>query len=506
MRVYGSSPLYNYVELMFRSKRLFIASILVATLVTVGMAARRAGTYTAEARIMLTGENALGVATDASTGAIGTVKFKLNFLNLSSQNPQFWKDAMARAGFDRGKSAVEFDKFCKEVRGAISYAAGDNVLVIYCRWPTPEADDLINAFYSLYADQVVEAEVANSATQTKMVREMLADYTNKEKKLDRLVQKYREDHGGMSVPDPMGAFNTARAQKNYVRGLENMLSAANRELTATTNALKTTPVMIKSWVDSKADTGTYDFQLQQAQNALKAAQEVLTGLEARYTERDPRVRAAAAQRDTAREALDKLQKNAPTGDGPQVTSGVRMTRNPQYAQLEKHRTDVSIAIEKISDQLGKERQTLVTLEREARDSPKALTDYKWMTSKYGMYASIRAGLMETVEKSAMDEARTRALRLSEIKMMVEPKAELETVGAKSMLMYAAGPILGLIIAFAFSLFSETMDHSLRTPIEVEKYLGKPVLAVLPNLDARGRKGDARRIGGGGGDARQSLTS
>ena len=67
MRVYGSSPLYNYVELVFRSKRLFIASVLVATTLTVVMAMRRAGTYSADALVLLSGQNALNAsANDAS--------------------------------------------------------------------------------------------------------------------------------------------------------------------------------------------------------------------------------------------------------------------------------------------------------------------------------------------------------------------------------------------------------------------------------------------------------
>ncbi len=91
------------------------------------------------------------------------------------------------------------------------------------------------------------------------------------------------------------------------------------------------------------------------------------------------------------------------------------------------------------------------------------------------------------------------MHLAEMKMIVEPESELDMVGGKSLLFYGAGPVLGLIIAFAFSLLAETLDHSLRTPIEVEKFLGKPVLAVLPRMEA---PRDARRRLPGGGEAAQ----
>jgi capsular polysaccharide biosynthesis protein len=50
-----------------------------------------------------------------------------------------------------------------------------------------------------------------------------------------------------------------------------------------------------------------------------------------------------------------------------------------------------------------------------------------------------------------------------------------------MLLYGLGPILGIIIAFGFSLLAEALDHTLRSPVDVEKHLGKPVLAVIPKM-------------------------
>jgi capsular polysaccharide biosynthesis protein len=95
------------------------------------------------------------------------------------------------------------------------------------------------------------------------------------------------------------------------------------------------------------------------------------------------------------------------------------------------------------------------------------------------------------------------MHITEMKMMVEPVAEPDT-GTKNILFYAAGPLLGLLIAFAFSLLAETLDHSLRTPVEVEKYLGKPVLAVLPRMDVP--KGTQKRLASNGESAPPVLPS
>ena len=85
--------------------------------------------------------------------------------------------------------------------------------------------------------------------------------------------------------------------------------------------------------------------------------------------------------------------------------------------------------------------------------------------------------------------------------LVDPRAEPDSTGAKSWLFVLAGPLLGLVIAFSISLLAESMDHTLRTPVDVEKYMGKPVLASLP-LDKS--KGAAQRLIPGSAKERPSL--
>ena len=104
----------------------------------------------------------------------------------------------------------------------------------------------------------------------------------------------------------------------------------------------------------------------------------------------------------------------------------------------------------------------------------------------------------------MNELRDKELKSQGMKKIMEPEAEMEKGGTKGALLLGAGPVLGLIIAFCFSLLAESLDHSLRTPMEVEKYLDKPVLAVLPRMDVN--KKAARAQVGSGDNNRPSLPS
>src|SRR5438445_10470113 len=56
MRIYGSSPLYNYVELIFRCKRLFIVSIILGTVIISTFAYTRPTHYDASLLVALAGK------------------------------------------------------------------------------------------------------------------------------------------------------------------------------------------------------------------------------------------------------------------------------------------------------------------------------------------------------------------------------------------------------------------------------------------------------------------
>src|SRR2546429_8745452 len=56
MRIYGSSPLYNYVELIFRCKRLFIVSIILGTVIISTFAYTRPTHYDASILVALAGK------------------------------------------------------------------------------------------------------------------------------------------------------------------------------------------------------------------------------------------------------------------------------------------------------------------------------------------------------------------------------------------------------------------------------------------------------------------
>lgn len=505
MRVYGASPLYNYVELVFRSKRLFIASVLLATVATVAVAVSRAKSYNASALILLSGSSQTGPQNidKDDKAARGSIQFKLNVLNIVLKDPNFLKKAFKEGGLQGNMNDEQFDQFCKDARAAMTYGAGENILEISCRWKDATAEKIINAFYSAYANRVLDQETVLSQNETKLLRKLLDEYTTKVQTLEKKVVAYQKNKLEDQLSDPSGASTSYQAQQQLVKNYETRMMMSNLQLNRIKFELANTPKTIIDAQQLEDPHRSPQYQLlEQQKAALESQKETLLLTK---TESHPdvvKIQKLLSAVIARMEKFDADEKAKPKGTKRPLTTNVAL--NPTWQTLDGRRADMEIMLRGMTVELENARKQLLVAQNKARSAPQQVYDFRWMTRNLNLYSAIRENLNGKLESAIMEEKRDRELSLAQITMMVEPRAEPEVVGAKSLIFFAAGPIIGLIIAFGFSLLAESLDHSLRTPIEVEKYLGKPVLAVLPRMDTP--KVKARPQLGGGGEARPTLPS
>jgi uncharacterized protein involved in exopolysaccharide biosynthesis len=484
MRVYGSSPLYNYVELIFRSKRLFLASVILATVVTVTVALFRVGNYTAQAVIFLTGGEH-GASTQAeSDSQKGSIQYKLNLLSVLTKDNQFYVDAFKDEGLDKtvtGRQMTddEFHRFIKDVKAAMTFATGTNDLEISMRWPDPRADRIIKAFYGAFARRVIDEETASAQTQTRALQDALEDYTGRQKAIEAKIIRFKQDSVGKLPPSYEALSAAVENQKNIVKAADQAVMMTKLQLAEVNRQLESTP---RTVTDVRLIM-TDDPALAPFQEKKDLLQMELAELEEKYNDTHPKVRAVKSAIDR----LDKLMAIAEKRRAGLLGKGTPTQRrdiiNPQYVRLNNIASEYEVQLQ---GQQAAQQQALARLSElttSARTAPLKLEQYLWMTKDLSLITNIRDNLRARLEQSQMSEKQDRELHLAEMKMIVAPTSEQEVLGAKTFVFYAAGPLMGLLVAFAFSLLAETLDHSLRTPVEVEKYLGKPVLAVLPRMDA-----------------------
>lgn len=485
MRVYGTSPLYSYVELVFRSKRLFIFSILAATVVTAAVAAFRSGEYTATAVILLSGnaEATPGIADDTARGSI---HYKLNVLNIVARDPVFLKEAMDEKGLTQGMTADQLQQFLRRVRNSLGFNSSENVLEISCHWPTAQAADIVDGFYDLYSRRVLDEETAMSARKTVLLQELLGDYTQRVQEVEKRVIGYEQAHTGNALTDWDQANVNLDNQMVAVQDMQNQIDTANMRMQELQRRTAATPRTITADQERQSPTQSPEYQQLVAMRDKRMAD--LADLRRKYQEAHPDIMKAKDDIARLQQQIAALTRTSAAKGKIGPVTRVREEINPDYQDLQRQWTNAQIDMASLKKQFDEARKRLADLTVKARVSPNEQYQYKWLQVNKGMYEGMRANLAAKLEEAKVDEKVDRELHTAEMHMEVQPEAEPETASARNLMLYSAGPLLGLIIAFAFSLLAESLDHSLRTPMEIERFLGKPVLAVLPKLDAKRARG------------------
>lgn len=487
MRVYGSSPLYNYVELIFRCKRMFIVAVIVGAIVSSVMVYTRPVSYNASMVVSLTGQTGLaamaGDSEPADPNAPNPVRRKANRLVVwMSSIPKFMEQVVTDATLDKKHKDKTVEQLANEVRSHLGQPAmlSDQYMRLDINWPREdEAKDILSALYSRFANWTVDVETIRTTDRRKFLEkqygqaEATADALAR-KRIIYLRQNFFEQPSMLS--SLVGQIDQGQRQIEDARvdlvDAQSRLSDIDRQLQS-----------VPQRIDSGGGVVTM------TEDPTKALRDQLTALQGdrakllqTYSDQHPKVKAIQAQIDAIQGQIQAAgQTPAPIKAGEQ--SHKDWALNPEYQDLTQQKRELERVVHAQQRRVD-ELQKNVDL---AKSRAQKLPDQEVISGKiereYQLASTIRNNAEAKLAAAKLDEQADREANQKAVGMEVPPSAERADTGGKTLMLYALGPIMGIFIAFCFSLLVETLDHTLRTPVEVEKYLGKPVLAVIPKMKA-----------------------
>lgn len=486
MAIYGGSPLFRYVELVYRCKRLFILAVLLATVIVSAVVATRKNRYETTMIIGLFGDpttaEVMGSDTTDRRTVTDAVNRKVNRLTFwIGKDRDFLDTALKNANLDR-KYGAELPDVLRKVRDAITVEkdlVGGQYLEVTMAWHDPdEAEKILQSVYSRFADRTVNEETAVQTNRRVMLETQFKARDKEANRLAQLKVQYMRDHWYQN-PAMLGSYMNQNDQVQQSLSDAEMDLADNRVRAAQMDReMAKTPRFITesiSDVTLKEDpTLTLAAKRQDLETQLQQ-------LKQRYNESHPLVRdvvrnIAAIDEQIATEKHKPMVKK-------QTQSQTARRLNLEWQDLHRQRTQIALTIEGLNRRIASLRGQASQSTSRVRQMPVEEVSFQRITNDYDTADKVRNLLRAQLVSAQIDEERDRYTQASLVKLVIPPRSERTDGGSKMLLVYALGPVLGLIIAFAFSLVAEAMDHSLRTPTEVESYLGKPVLAVLPRAQA-----------------------
>lgn len=344
-------------------------------------------------------------------------------------------------------------------------ARKSNVIVVKCTARNPHlaqqiADTFVNAYLLRHA----------KANRTSGSHEFFVEQaTLLNKQLDEANEELREAKNKNSLLSIDGQRDNIQAQINTIetRILENNRSrvASNAKI----NALKATLSQIPEQLTAEEVTGLPNQAGDAMRNELYKLQIDEKSAAARHTDDHPGLIAMRRQVEEMKGILAEQESRR-----SQTTKKL----NPLYQDT---RRELLLA-----------EATLAAEEAEAKSLDQQLTDVKArmrdLNDNQERIAELvrRTELLETSyreyaknrEQARIDEA-LESDRISNVNVVQAPTFVSKPVSPKKALMLAGGLILGTLGSVILAFVMEHFDRSVKTPEEVERELGVPVLLSVP---------------------------
>ncbi len=482
MRVYTTSALYTYLELIFRTRKLFIISMAVCTMAMLAVVLMKPKSYTATAILQLydDGVNGGGNSDEEQRSKVGSIQAKVNLLSIHLKDREFFKKAFEAAGLDKDRTEAELDKMIKDAQSNINFSSNNmSFLEITCKSPTQFCVPVLSAVIAQYSNAVFGASTKRQVAYLSQMGSIVALYTDQAKKAEEKLHKFEDGFIKQGTPDPTSILQEINGFKAQVTALQTQMDAYQAEINTYTTNLETTPkeLELDSTTEEIPVTETAEYKVLLSEQGRLT--ETLAKLSATYTDDNIKVVDAKNQLEKLNTQLKALT-DAKTGPKRGKTTR-RKQLNPQYTQLQSYLVSSQNHYAMSAAQLKGVIKQLDTARSKIYLIPQYRSQYGELSTRHAQYRTLRDNLDNEYQRMRV-QYDTDFERIKQgIRLVVAPTAELDTTGKKQAILLIAGPVLGLVIAFAFSLLTETLDHSIRTPSDVERYLSKPVLAVLPNM-------------------------
>ena len=482
MRVYTTSPLYHYLELIFRTRKLFILSMVICTGAMAAIVLLKPKSFTATAILQLydDGVGGGGNSDEDMRNKVGSIYAKVNLLQIHFKDREFFKKAFENAGLDKDQTEASLEKMIRDAQANVGYSVnGISFLEVSCKSPTQFCVPVLNAVITQYQKAVVAASTKRQVAFLNQMSNFVSLYKDMSDKSEKLLHTFEDKYIQIGRPDPTGAIgeiNNLRAQQDAQKGL---LDSTQAEINTYTETLQRTSkeLELDSVIEERPITDSTDYKALSAEKTRLETK--LTDLRKTYTAEDPKVVDAKKQSDELTTKIKAMESQKP--DPKRNIKTIRRQINPQYTQLQNYLLASQNRYAFTKAQIATTAHRLEEARKILPLIPEYRSKYGELSTKNAQYRTLRDNLDNEYQRMRVQYDSDYERIKEGIRLVVAPTAEPDAGGKKMLIMLVAGPIMGLVIAFAFSLLTETLDHSVRTPSDAERYLNKPVLAVLPNM-------------------------
>ncbi len=453
--------LKDYLQILFRRKRVIFSVFLLSVLMTTLMAGRQQDLYSAIARVKVQRQQTFAdfVASLKQAQSVDAID---NYLEeIKSFN--FLKRVVTRTY--PGDPQVDANVMYLQDHVQVSRLPKTDLIDIEVQTEDKSesmqiANDVATTFIQYHQENITR--------NARQVKEQIEEWRNQIMTQlysdERALKEFREQFGVVDIATEGGNLVTRISE------LEAQLLTVDSELSSLDGSIKSWNQRIGNVLNSD-DTTEIDMS---ALEGLVGDSQYLTGVKDRiFNLQMGRVELLGSGNYTTNHPQVKhleVMLNAATG---KANDERRQLVKVQVEELLNRRAGLQSGREQLVKQIAllKERQAqLPDLEREARKHVRR----KDISEKLYTFLSQK-----------LEEAKISELERAEIAYVVSPAMSAREISADKLRIVVAGLLLGLILGVAMAFVAENLDTSISTIEVIEQSFNIPVLGVIPHIVKEG---------------------
>jgi succinoglycan biosynthesis transport protein ExoP len=209
-------------------------------------------------------------------------------------------------------------------------------------------------------------------------------------------------------------------------------------------------------------------QRQYVERDLDDQMQELAQLRARYTEEHPLVQEALEEVEALQNRLDQIPNEVPQ---------TLYRANPKHDQALSNLRAAEATAASLEAQLGAINGAITEVSREAENLPPRQVELSQLDTDLSIAEGAYRRLLDTLQQHQLRQA-SRAGAAEVVDEAGEPK----TITAPLVRTMIFAVLLGLFCGIALAMLLEALDNTIRSPDEVARQTGLPLLGVIPLLE------------------------
>jgi len=315
----------------------------------------------------------------------------------------------------------------------------------------------INRSRATEAKRFIEEQLIEKETELKKVEEEKLEYKRQENIL------YLDEETKINI-EQLANFQSQEIEVN------NQIVENKAELAEVHRQLEK---QAETYISSK--TITTNPAVRELQSQLTNLEIQLPTLLEKYSKGSPQVSEAEIK---IREIKNKISEKVAEIVGSKVSA-----RNPIYQTLLAQ----VVTLETTLISLETKKESLASSVKEYESRLERLPDKELYLARLERAIKVSEStyiiLLEKYQEARINEA----MELGDIRIIDEARIPEDPIKPNKKLNLAIGGILGLMLGVMLTFFMEYMDNTIKTTDDIERYLGLPVLGIIPKISQKTKR-------------------